>query len=252
MELRRFDDSQQAATAAAERAANAMREAVDARGRARIIAATGRSQMAFLDALTRIADVPWRRVQMFQLDEYIGLPIEHPASFGRFLRDRLIAPTGIAEYHLLDGEADPEYACAEAGRALSAAPIDVAFLGIGENGHLAFNDPPADFETEQPYIVVTLDDACRRQQVGEGWFATVGDVPQRAMTMSIRQILKSHAILCIVPEERKARAVHDCFTGEVVPRQPASALRTHHNTTVFLDAASASRLHPDILARGRL
>jgi glucosamine-6-phosphate deaminase len=252
VELRRFDDSQLAATAAAERAANAVREAIDARGRARIVAATGRSQIAFLESLTRIADVPWRRVQVFQLDEYIGLPIEHPASFSRFLRDRLIAPTEITEHHLLDGEADPEYVCAEAGRAISAAPIDVAFLGIGENGHLAFNDPPADFETEQPYIVVTLDHACRRQQVGEGWFATVGDVPQRAITMSIRQILKSREILCIVPERRKARAVHDCFTGGVVPHQPASALRTHHNTTVFLDAHSASRLHPDILARGRL
>jgi glucosamine-6-phosphate deaminase len=252
VELRRFDDSEQAATAAADRAANVMREAVDARGRARIIAATGRSQIAFLEALTRIADVPWHRVQMFQLDEYIGLPIEHPASFSRFLSDRLIAPTEIAEHHLLDGKADPEYVCAEAGRAITAAPIDVAFLGIGENGHLAFNDPPADFETEQPYIVVTLDDACRRQQVGEGWFATVDDVPQQAITMSIRQILKSREILCIVPEERKARAVHDCFTGGVVPQQPASALRTHHNTTVFLDPHSASRLHPDVLARGRL
>ena len=131
---------------------------------------------------------------------------------------------------------------AEVGRAISEAPIDVAFVGIGENGHLAFNDPPADFGTEAPYLVVALDEACRRQQVGEGWFATLADVPRRALTMSVRQILKAREILCVVPEARKAAAVKACIEGPVSERAPASILQTHPRTTVYLDPSSAALL----------
>src|SRR5262249_29809855 len=171
-------------------------------GRARIVVATGTSQIAFLDCLIREPDIDWSNVDVFHLDEYVGLADDHPASFRKYLRERLIQPAGIVRFHPIDGQADPDRACEELGRALSARPIDVAFVGIGENGHLAFNDPPADFDTERPYILVRLDDACRRQQVGEGWFKTTDEVPDRAITMSIRQILRARAIVAVVPESR--------------------------------------------------
>ena len=181
---------------------------------------------------------------MFHLDEYVGLPVDHPASFRRYLLERLIRPTGMRTYHLLDGEADVERVVDEASRAITSAAIDLAFVGIGENGHLAFNDPPADFDTERPYIVVALDEACRRQQVGEGWFATPADVPATAISMSIRQILRATRVLCIVPDERKAPAVQKCLEGPVSPMSPASILQTHPDVTVYLDRASAALLSP--------
>ncbi len=164
---------------------------------------------------------------MFHLDEYVGLPVTHPASFRRYLLDRLIDKVGVGRYHLLDGEADPDQVAQQAGDVLAARPVDVAFVGIGENGHLAFNDPPADFTTERPYLIVTLDDACRRQQVGEGWFASIDDVPARAISMSVRQILKSKEIIAVVPDARKANAVKACVEGPVSPMAPASILQTH-------------------------
>jgi glucosamine-6-phosphate deaminase len=148
---------------------------------------------------------------------------------------------------LLDGEGDAREVCRRAGSAVSAAPIDVAFVGIGENGHLAFNDPPADFDTDDPYLVVHLDDACRRQQVGEGWFESVADVPQSAISMSIRQILKSKEIICVVPDARKAAPVKATLEGPITPDVPATALREHPNVTMYLDAASAALLGPDTL-----
>ncbi|MGH9158550.1 MAG: glucosamine-6-phosphate deaminase [Vicinamibacteraceae bacterium] len=252
MRIEVFEDPIALGKAAAAVAAETIEEAVDARGHARIIAATGASQVPFLDALTGRTELPWSRVEMFHLDEYIGLPITHPASFRKYLLERLIRRTGLTTYHLLDGEADPELVCHEVGRGIAAAPIDVAFVGIGENGHLAFNDPPADFDTEQPYLIVTLDEACRRQQVGEGWFAGLDEVPQRAISMSVRQILKSRRILCIAPDLRKAEAVKACFTGRVSPMTPASILRTHPDTTLFLDFLSGSLLDPATIARGEL
>ena len=215
---------------------------IAARGFARIIAATGVSQIEFLDELARSPDIEWSRVEMFHLDEYVGIPIDHPASFRRYLLDRFINKAGITQYHLLNGERDAVRVAEEAGRELAASPVDVAFVGIGENGHLAFNDPPADFETLQPYIIVTLDEGCRRQQVGEGWFATVADVPTEAISMSVQQILKSREIICVVPEARKANAVKACIDGEISPWAPASILRTHAATTVFLDDESAALL----------
>lgn len=237
-----FDDKKALAKAAADRAAAAIIETLAARGNARIIAATGASQFEFLDALTSRRDIDWPHVEMFHLDEYIGLPADHPASFRKYLRERLIEKSGITQFHLLDGESDPAATIAQVGLALNSAPIDVAFVGIGENGHLAFNDPPADFETDAPYLIVELDEACRRQQLGEGWFAALADVPRRAISMSIRQILKASEILVIVPDARKARAVRDCLVGEITPLHPASILRRHANTTVFLDRDSSALL----------
>jgi len=228
--------------AAAEHAARALRGAINGRGAARIVAATGASQLDFLDALTAAPDIDWPRVEMFHLDEYVGLPIDHPASFRKYLLERLIARTGVTRYHLLDGEHDAARAAEEVGRELAKAPVDVAFVGIGENGHLAFNDPPADFETERPYLIVTLDEACRRQQVGEGWFASVAEVPTQAISMSVRQILASREIVCVVPDARKARAVKACVEGEISPMAPASILRTHAAATLYLDRDSAALL----------
>src|ERR1700734_1250140 len=190
MVLKVFDDKSSLATAAAQKAAGAIRGAIRDRGQARIIAATGTSQFEFLAALTESADVDWGRVEVFHLDEYIGLPATHPASFRKILLERLVNKTGIAKFHPLDGDArDVSEVIRQVGEALASVAVDIAFVGIGENGHLAFNDPPADFNTEEPYLIVNLDEACRRQQVGEGWFGDISEVPRQAISMSIRQIL---------------------------------------------------------------
>jgi glucosamine-6-phosphate deaminase len=179
---------------------------------------------------------------MFHLDEYIGLPVDHPASFRKYLLERLIGPAGITRHHLLDGERDPASVCREVGALIRKEPIDVALVGIGENGHLAFNDPPADFETEAPYLVVRLDERCRLQQVGEGWFASLADVPETAISMSVRQILDAKSIVCVVPDKRKAEAVRASLEGAVDPMTPASILQRHHDITIYLDRESASLL----------
>jgi glucosamine-6-phosphate deaminase len=242
MDIRIHSDRQSLSRAAGAHAAEALRECIRATGAARIIAATGASQIQFLEALTATAGIEWSRVEMFHLDEYVGLPATHPASFRRYLLDRLIDKVGVGRFHLLDGEANPDQVAQQTGDALAARPVDVAFAGIGENGHLAFNDPPADFTTERPYLIVTLDDACRRQQVGEGWFASIDDVPARAISMSVRQILKSKEIIAVVPDARKASAVKACVDGPVSPMAPASILQTHENTTLYLDQDSAALL----------
>jgi glucosamine-6-phosphate deaminase len=244
MVIKVYEDKTSLGRAAAEQAAVSLRKAIQESGRARIIAATGASQFEFLDALTAMPAIEWPRVEMFHLDEYIGLPASHPASFRKYLLERLINKTGITKYHFLDGEGDVPAVVRRVSAELTAAPIDIAFVGIGENGHLAFNDPPANFLTEEPYIIVDLDEPCRRQQVGEGWFANLSEVPKRAMSMSVRQILKAKEILCVVPDARKAQAVKSCFEGEVSPLAPASILRTHPNTTVFLDKLSSALLSP--------
>ncbi|MFZ0421058.1 MAG: glucosamine-6-phosphate deaminase [Candidatus Sulfotelmatobacter sp.] len=245
MLLRVFNDRAALGQAAAEQAAAAIRRAVAERGHARIIAATAASQSEFLDALTKSPGIDWSKVEAFHLDEYIGLPVSHPGSFRKMLLEQLVQKTGIANYHLLDGDAaDPLEVVRLVGEQLAAGPVDIAFLGIGENGHVAFNDPPADFKTEEPYIIVNLDEACRQQQVGEAWFADISQVPKRAISMSARQILKAKEILAVVPGPRKAQAVKACFEGAVSPMAPASILRTHQNATVYLDKSSASLLGP--------
>ena len=235
--------------AAAHHAAASIRAAVQRNGKARIVVATGASQLEFLAALTAAPDVPWPHVEMFHLDEYVGLPVTHPASFRRYLREQLIDKVPIGTAHLLDVGDDPAEACRVTGQALLESPVDVAFVGIGENAHLAFNDPPADFNVTTPYIVVTLDEACRRQQVGEGWFAGLGDVPETAVSMSITQILKAREILVIVPDARKAEAVRATLEAEIAPVVPASILRTHANVTVYLDEPAASLVDPAVRQR---
>lgn len=244
-----YDDKNSLAQAAAQYAGTSLRAAIQNHGTARIIAATGVSQFEFLHHLTSMPGIDWSFVEMFHLDEYVGLPISHPASFRKYLLERLINKTGITKYHFLEGDGDIQETIRRVGRELTSAPIDVAFVGIGENGHLAFNDPPADFQTEDPYLMVTLDEACRRQQVGEAWFADISEVPRQAITMSIRQILKAKEIIAVVPDARKAPAVKACCEGEIVPSAPASILRTHPNATLFLDKDSSALLSREIKAR---
>ena len=248
MVVRVFEDKRSLSRVAAGQACSALRRAIRDRGRARIIVATGTSQLDFLEALTNAENIDWQRVEMFHLDEYVGLPITHPASFRKYLLERLIHKVGIAKYHLLDGSGDPSEVVRRVDAALRSAPVDIAFAGIGENGHLAFNDPPADFQTENSYLIVELDEACRRQQVGEGWFANISEVPRRAISMSVSQILKAKEIICIVPDARKAPAVKLCFEGKVSPMAPASILRTHPVATIYLDSESASSLSPGTLS----
>ncbi len=248
MVVRVFEERNCLGRAAAAQAATTLREAIGKRGRARVAAASAASQFEFLEALTATPGIDWKRVELFHLDEYIGLSMSHPASFCKFLQDRLIGKTQITEHHLLNGEEDPAEVIRRTNKAISAAPIDIAFVGIGENGHLAFNDPPADFETEEPYIVVSLDEACRQQQVGEGWFKDLAAVPKRAISMSVRQVLKAKEIIAVVPGPKKAQAIKACFDGDISPIAPASSLRTHANATIYLDRESAALLSPATLS----
>jgi glucosamine-6-phosphate deaminase len=228
---------------AAQHGADLIRNAVAQRGQANIILATGASQFNVLKALSAASDVDWSKVTGFHLDEYIGLPASHPASFRRYLKERFVDRVPLAEFHYVNGDApDPEAECQRLGAMIGPRTIDVAFIGIGENGHLAFNDPPADFDTQAPYLVVELDEGCRRQQLGEGWFATLEAVPRQAISMSIRQIMRSRAIVCSVPDQRKAKAVASALEGPVTPACPASILQKHQNSSIFLDPPAASLL----------
>ena len=238
------DTKQDMGRQAASVGAEAIRRALAKRGEANIILATGASQFETLDALAAAPGIDWGRVTGFHLDEYAGLPLTHPASFRRYLQERFLdkLPRPLRAFHFINGEGDCAAECRRLNAILAGQPLCVAFVGIGENGHLAFNDPPADFVTETPYLVVDLDDACRRQQLGEGWFPTLDDVPRRAISMSIRQILKSEKIVCVAPDERKARPVQATVEGPVTPSVPASALQRHPDTLLYLDRASAALL----------
>ncbi len=245
MRLDRSPDKLALGQAAAAYAAEGLRRALAARGAANLIVATGASQFEMLQALTAAPGIDWRRVTAFHLDEYLGLPVTHPASFRAYLRQRFVAalPAPLAAFHEVDGEApDPAAECRRLGDLIARHPTDVACVGIGENGHLAFNDPPADFDAKAAFHVVPLDEACRRQQLGEGWFPTLEDVPTRAISMSVPQILASGRIVCTVPDARKAIAVRDAVEGPFTPLCPASALRTHPDCVLFLDPASAALL----------
>jgi glucosamine-6-phosphate deaminase len=243
MDVKIFDSRLKLAEAAAKKAAGLIRQAIASRGQAYLIAATGASQFEFLSALVPQPDVEWNKVTFFHLDEYVGISKNHPASFRRYLQERIVDRVAPRAFHFLNGDAtDPEAECQRVGELISRETVDAAFVGIGENGHLAFNDPPADFETKEPYLIVELDEACRRQQVGEGWFETIEAVPTQAISMSIQQILKAGNVLCVVPDRRKATAVRDCLELAVSPLHPASVLRQHPRATIYLDPESAALL----------
>jgi glucosamine-6-phosphate deaminase len=243
MDLSIHDTKAGLGQAAADAAAAAIGEAISANGRAVVVFATGASQFEMLDALA-YREVDWSRVSGFHLDEYVGLPEEHPASFRRYLRERVCGRLkGLAKMEFIIGDAaDPAREVERLNRLLAAETVDLCLAGIGENCHLAFNDPPADFEAEAPYLLVRLDEACRRQQLGEGWFPTLDAVPDLAISMSIRQIMKSRRVVLSVPDARKAEAVRNAVEGEVSPLYPASILQRHGNATAFLDRASSALL----------
>ena len=245
MEVKIFDDKNTLGKAAAAKGATYIRKAIAKNGHANVIIATGASQFEMLSALSKEQDIDWSKVNFFHLDEYIGLPEDHPAGFRKYLRERFInkLPVKPASFHPVNGsDPDPEKVCAELGKEIANYPIDVAFVGIGENGHIAFNDPPADFETEKAYLVINLDEACRNQQLGEGWFPTFDAVPKQAISMSVKQIMKSAAIINTVPDKRKAKAVKGALEGPVSNLCPSSIMQKHPDCTTFLDKDSASLL----------
>lgn len=247
MNIQIFDSKKELGKQSASEAAEKIRSAIQKKGEANIILATGASQFETLGNLVEQPDIDWSKVTMFHLDEYVDLSETHPASFRKYLRERFeqnVPP--LKGTHYIDGDSgDPEEECQRLNKIISEIVIDVALVGIGENGHLAFNDPPADFETEEPYIVVKLDKACRKQQMGEGWFDSIEDVPKKAISMSIKQIMKSKSIICSVPDQRKAEAVRNCMEGEITNLHPASILQAHKKCTVYLDQESASMLTLD-------
>ncbi len=251
MQIQTYDASLEMGRAAALNGAAIIKKNLAEKGNASIILATGSSQFEMLSVLAADAGIDWSKVTAFHLDEYIGLPESHPASFRKYLKERFVAKIpNFGRFVFVEGDApDLTRELARLGDEITRNPIDVAFVGIGENGHLAFNDPPADFDTEVPYIVVDLDEPCRRQQMGEGWFATLQDVPTQAVSMSIRQIMKSAAIICTVPDARKAAAVKACVEEPVSNLRPASILREHPDSWLYLDGPSASLLTSS--ARGR-
>lgn len=227
---------------AGQAAAQLIRNAIEKNGHANIILATGTSQFETLNQLIK-EDIDWSKVVMFHLDEYIGLPESSPASFRKYLKERFLEKVpSLKESHLVNGETNPLIECKLLSEIIERNPIDVALVGIGENGHLGFNDPPADFETDQPFIVVELEEKCRKQQFGEGWFKTIEDVPHQAITMSIKQILKTKHIICSVPDSRKAIAVRDCLEQPVSNLFPASILQLHKDCICFLDRSSSALL----------
>ncbi len=243
IDIRIVNDKNELGRQAAALGADAIRTALARHGEATIVVATGASQFEMLATLVAAEGIDWSKVTAFHLDEYVGLSEAHPASFRRYLRERFVAPLGgKVGFVPVDGEGDPQAEAERLNALIAGRRIDLCFAGIGENCHLAFNDPPADFTTDEPYIVVTLDEACRNQQFGEGWFESFAAVPERAISMSIRQIMKSELIVLSVSDARKAKAARDAIEGEVTPLHPASILQRHSKTVLFLDPPAASLL----------
>lgn len=220
-----------------------LKEAIELKGEANLILATGSSQFSFLKALKK-KDLDWQKITVFHLDEYKGISEEHPASFRKYLKERILNDVNPRKIYFLNGDADNiEKEIKNYSEELEKHPIDVACIGIGENGHIAFNDPHvADFEDPELVKLVKLDEACRNQQLGEGWFSTFNDVPKEALTLTIKAIMKSKVISCVVPDQRKAYAIKSALFNEISTNCPASILRTHPNTKLFLDTSAASEI----------
>ena len=242
MELHLCRDAKDLGRRAAGEAAACIREAIAERGTACVVFPAGASPIEMLANLLAAENIDWSKVVGFHLDEYLDIPPTHPASFRKFLAERVIRDLTFREFHLIDGEVDPQRECRRVGELITRQPVDLALIGIGENGHLAFNDPPADFQTDEPFLVVDLDEKCRRQQLGEGWFPALEDVPRRAISMSIPQIMKARTLVVSVPDRRKAQAVCDALADPVSPQIPASILKRHPRTMLYLDPPAAELL----------
>ncbi|OUM93663.1 MAG: glucosamine-6-phosphate deaminase [Thermobacillus sp. ZCTH02-B1] len=242
MKLTICETADELGLAAARECRNLLQEAIERQGEARIVLSTGASQFEFLSHFVK-QDIEWDKVEMFHLDEYVGLPESHPASFRKYLKERFLQHVPVRKAWLISGEGDLERTLNLLNGAIREKPVDVGLIGIGENAHIAFNDPPADFEAEEPYRIVTLNDACKRQQVREGWFPSVDDVPPRAISMSVRQILRCRQIVSVVPRASKADAVYNTFMNPVDPKVPATILKTHRSWRLFLDKESAAKVY---------
>lgn len=242
MKIVKSTTKQELGKKAAAHAAELIRASIKQRRAANVIVATGASQFEMLENLVKQPDIAWQTVTCFHLDEYVGMPITHKASFRKYLWERFASklPLPLAAFYYVNGDTDASGECDRLGKIIKDHPIDLALVGIGENAHLAFNDPPADFKTERAYLVVNLDEACRKQQLGEGWFGSLGDVPKQAISMSCLQIMKSKAIIASVPDARKANAVKASLRGPVTPAVPSSILQGHADCTVYVDEASGA------------
>jgi glucosamine-6-phosphate deaminase len=234
-----LENSEELGKNAASLTAQKLRDAIDRKGTARLLVSTGASQFDTLSALVK-EDVNWNKVEMFHLDEYVGIDETHKASFRKYLKERLISKVNFKATHLVDGTGDIQQTLEALTAIVRKAVIDVGLIGIGENSHIAFNDPPADFECEDAYKLVTLDERCKRQQVREGWFKTVDDVPKQAISMTVKQILACESIISCVPYSVKAQAVKDTLYEEISPMVPATILKTHKDWNLFLDRSSAA------------
>src|SRR5580704_14224418 len=243
MKLFVFHNPAETAAAAGAQAAGLIKKTIQEKGVAHIVMATGTSQFDVIGYLVEDKSIAWDKVIMFHLDEYIGIPSSHKAGFANYLKERLLEKVpALRNAYLINSEEDPLIECKRLGSLIISHPIDLALVGIGENGHLAFNDPPADFDNDNSYIVVELDPVCRMQQFKEGWFNRLEEVPVSAISMSIRQIMKSNAIICTVLQQRKAEAVKNCFQHEPSPLYPASILQKHPVCFIYMDDAAASQL----------
>lgn len=234
-------DAKELGIKAARLAASKINEAVSLNGEARIITATGASQFETLQFLVK-EEIPWHKVEVFHLDEYIGIPVSHPASFRKYLRERFISLIPVRKFHSIDVEKDIEGLIKDLTIEIRKRPVDLGLIGIGVNGHIAFNDPPADFDTKEAYIKVKLDEVCKMQQVNEGWFSSIGEVPDFAVSMSVFQIMQCRTIVSCVPHKVKADAVFNMFTRRLTNMVPATILKKHPDYHLFLDYHSASRI----------
>ncbi len=241
MKILIFDNPVELGQTAAAQCATIINEAIANKGKARIALSTGASQFDTIKALTE-SDIDWSKVEMFHLDEYIGLPESHQASFRKYLKERFLSKVNIRQAYLVDGEDDPQKVMAYLSTEIRKEPIDLGVIGIGENAHIAFNDPPADFDTKEAYICVTLDDACKQQQVREGWFVTLDDVPKQAISMSVYQIMQCRQIVSCVPYAVKAKAIKDMMDSPLTNSVPATMLKEHPSITLYLDNDSASKI----------
>ncbi len=242
MQIHILEHADQIGLEAARESERLIGEAIAEKGTARIVLSTGASQFEFLQHFVKM-NIEWDKVEMFHLDEYIGLSEQHPASFRKYLKERFLSAVNVKKAWLVDGEGNLDEVLAQLNEEISRAPIDVALIGIGENAHIAFNDPPADFEDDRPFKIVNLTDTCKMQQVGEGWFPTIDDVPKQAITMSVQQIMKSNHVISVVPRESKAKAINDTIKGGVDNMVPATMLKTHPSWSLYLDKLSSSQMY---------
>ena len=248
MKIRVFKTSEELGKAAADYAAEVLKRAIREKGRARLVLSTGASQFDTLKALVK-QDVDWSKVEMFHLDEYIGLPESHPASFRKYLKERFVNLINLKKAHFIDGEGNIEKCIGQLTEEIKKEPVDLALIGIGENTHLAFNDPPADFDTRESFIVVELDEDCKKQQVGEGWFDTLDYVPKKAVTMTVHQIMQSNVIISCVPYKAKAKAIKLTLENELTNMIPSTMLKRHKDCTLFIDEDSASLTDKNLLVK---